>query len=105
MRDHVDRRTLLRLAGATLGAGALYRFAPLLASSPEGRALARSLGKANGEAPAPFSFVQLSDTHVGLGAPQNPLGTAAFERAIDRIGALSPAPELVIVTGDLTHES
>jgi 3',5'-cyclic AMP phosphodiesterase CpdA len=95
----------LKIAGASIGVGALFQVAPLLGSSPGGRALAARLGKSNGEAPTPFSFVQLSDTHVGFAGPQNPLGTQAFERAVEMINGLTPRPELVLFTGDLTHDS
>src|SRR5271163_4874735 len=59
----------------------------------------------NGEAPAPFSFIQLSDTHVGFNGPPDPLGTKAFENAVATINGLKNRPELVIVTGDLTHDA
>ncbi|MDQ6894180.1 MAG: metallophosphoesterase [Acidobacteriota bacterium] len=105
MTDRFDRRQWLRIAGASLGFGALYRFAPALGPGGPGSALARALGRKNGERPAPFSFVQLSDTHVGLAGPQNPRGTEAFERAVERINALPERPELALFTGDLTHDS
>jgi len=99
-----DRRKFLRIASASLGFGALYRVAPLSALPAGGRVL-DLLGKANGERPGPFTFVQLSDTHVGSEGPANPQGTRAFEQAVLRINALSPRPDLVLVTGDLTHDS
>ena len=103
--DHpLDRRRFLRIASASLGFGALYRVAPLAAAPGAARTL-DLLGKKNGERPAPFSFVQLSDTHVGSESPANPQGTRAFEQAVARINALAPKPELVLVTGDLTHDS
>jgi hypothetical protein len=82
MRE-VDRRSFLRIAGVSLGVGALYRVAPALAATREGKDVARQLGCRNGEAVRPFTFVQLSDTHVGSGPPQNPQGTRAFERAVE----------------------
>jgi len=63
------------------------------------------LGKKNGERPTPFSFVQFSDTHVGFNGPPDPLGTQAFERAVAMVNALPERPELVLFTGDLTHDS
>jgi 3',5'-cyclic AMP phosphodiesterase CpdA len=106
MRDpSPDRRTFLKIAGASIGAGALFRVAPLLGASPEGRRIAALLDRENGEAPKPFSFVQLSDTHVGFSGPPNPTGTAAFERAIHTINGLPEQPDLVLFSGDLTHES
>jgi 3',5'-cyclic AMP phosphodiesterase CpdA len=103
--DRVDRRDFLRIAGASLGFGALYRVAPLLGASPEANHLAKLLGNKNGERVTPFSFVQLSDTHVGFNGPPNPLGTRAFERAVDMINGLPQRPEVLLFTGDLTHDS
>jgi 3',5'-cyclic AMP phosphodiesterase CpdA len=105
MEKSVDRRKFFKIAGASIGVGALFHVSPLLARSGEGRRLAALLGRENGESPAPFSFVQLSDTHVGFSGPPNPLGTQAFEKAVERINALPRQPELVLFTGDLTHDS
>ena len=89
----------MRLSALSLGAGALLRF------SPANAALRDHFKRQNGEAPSPFSIVQLSDTHVGFNGPPDPLGTKAFERAVDLVNALDPQPELVLFTGDLTHDS
>jgi predicted phosphodiesterase len=105
MGKQIDRRKLLKIAGASLGFGALYRVSPLLGSTESGRALAASLGRSNGEKPLPFSLVQLSDTHVGFSGPPNPLGTRAFEEAVARINGMAEQPDLVLFTGDLTHDS
>jgi 3',5'-cyclic AMP phosphodiesterase CpdA len=105
MKDSIDRRRFLTLTGTSIGVGALLHVAPLLAQSQSGRRLAARLGKSNGEAPKPFSFVQLSDTHVGYSGPQNPTGTAAFEKAVSIINGLPQQPDLVLFTGDLTHDS
>ncbi len=102
MSDGMERRSFLRVVGRSLGAGALYAVAPGLATSAEGHEMARQLGRRNGERPAPFSFVQLSDTHVGW---DGALGTRAFERAVDVVNALPQAPDLVLFTGDLTHDT
>ncbi|HYT31195.1 MAG TPA: metallophosphoesterase, partial [Thermoanaerobaculia bacterium] len=107
MKDPVDRRTFMKIAGTSIGVGALFTVAPLLgaSASTSGRRIAELLGKKNGEAPTPFSFVQLSDTHVGFSGPPNPLGTLAFEKAVDLINNLKERPDLVLFTGDLTHDS
>ncbi len=99
MKDPVDRRTFMKIAGASIGVGALFHVAPLLGATPGGRRIASLLGKKNGETPTPFSFVQLSDTHVGFSGPPNPLGTQAFENAVDRINGLKERPDLVLFTG------
>src|SRR5215213_3728523 len=53
--------------------------------------------------PTAFSFVQISDTHIGFGAEPNRDPTATLQEAINRINALQPAPAFVLHTGDLTH--
>ena len=52
-----------------------------------------------------FTFVQISDSHIGFNKPANTDVTATLERAIARINALPRAPEFIIHTGDLTHMS
>jgi hypothetical protein len=103
--SRIDRRYFLKIVGASLGVGALYRVAPALAAGEEGASVARALGRANGEPVRPFSFVQLSDTHIGSGPPVNPGGTGAFERAVEVVNRLPEPPELILFTGDLTHDS
>jgi len=98
----MDRRRFLTVSSVSLGVGALYTMAPCLTGDAEGAELARLLGRENGERPVPFRVFQLSDTHVGW---DGALGTAAFERAVDLVNGLAPAPDLVLFTGDLTHDS
>src|SRR5262252_4703452 len=101
MSKPVDRRQFMKIAGTSLGVGALFQVSAF--ASPQAARIQKLLGQKNGEAPTPFSFVQLSDTHVGFEGPPNPLGTKAFERAVEMINALPKAPELVLFFGDLTH--
>jgi 3',5'-cyclic AMP phosphodiesterase CpdA len=105
MGNPTDRRSFLKIVGASLGFGALYRVAPTLGASAPARAFARQLARKNGEGVKPFSFVQMSDTHVGFSGPANPTGTRAFERAVDLVNSLPEAPDLILFTGDLTHDS
>ncbi len=105
MESKYDRRTFLRVAGTSLSIGALYSvFAPLAHGAGK-ELFTRTMAELNGEAPAPFSFMQLSDTHVGFNGPPDPLGTKAFENAVATINGLKKRPELVIITGDLTHDA
>jgi hypothetical protein len=105
VESKLDRRSFLRVAGTSLSIGALYSvFAPL-ARGAGNELLTRTMAQLNGEAPAPFSFIQLSDTHVGFNGPPDPLGTRAFESAVATINGLKRRPELVIITGDLTHDA
>ena len=103
--ERIDRRSFLRIVGTSLGVGALYQVAPGLARAGEGAEVSRAMRRRNGEAVRPFSFVQLSDTHVGSGPPLNPGGTAAFERAVEVVNRMDTPPDLVLFTGDLTHDS
>ncbi|HET7752527.1 MAG TPA: metallophosphoesterase [Anaeromyxobacteraceae bacterium] len=105
MAKPIDRRGFLRIAGASLGFGALYHVAPALASSGPAREVAMELARRNGESVTPFTFVQLSDTHVGFSGPPNPTGTRAFEQAVAIVNRLPQAPDLILFTGDLTHDS
>lgn len=105
MKTPVDRRSFMKIAGASIGVGALYKVGSRLGAGRLGEAFAAEQGRATGERPVPFSFVQLSDTHVGFAGPPNPTGTKAFEEAVAFLNRLPDRPDLVLVTGDLTHES
>src|SRR5579871_1334682 len=104
MKDF-DRRSFLKIASASLGIGVMYTVAPAFAVGGPVADMMDALGKKNGEKVKPFTFVQLSDPHVGFEGPPNPLGTKAFETAVEMINGLPQQPELVIFTGDLTHDS
>src|SRR5438067_10579700 len=94
----MKRRDFLKISGSALGGAALLK----LTTTP---AAASFLRAKNGEAPSPFTVVQLSDTHVGFNGPPDPLGTKAFERAVEMINGLNPQPDLILFTGDLTHDT
>ena len=53
----------------------------------------------------PFSFVQISDSHVGFSKPANPDALKTLEEAIDKVRALPQKPAFMIHTGDITHLS
>ena len=78
MERKFDRRSFLRVAGTSLSIGPLYSVFPALTRSI-GPTITRALAQLNGEVPAPFSFIQLSDTHIGFNGPPDPLGAKAFE--------------------------
>lgn len=105
MKDQIDRRSFLRIAGGSLGIGVVYQFAPLLARRAYAGAISDFFRKANGEAPASFTFAQFSDPHVGFQGPSNPLGTKAFEASVDLINQSPQRPDFVLFTGDLTHDA
>jgi 3',5'-cyclic AMP phosphodiesterase CpdA len=105
MNKHFDRRQFLRVSGMSLGVGALISVAPAMAGAGTAEGLRQWFRRENGEAVTPFTLVQLSDAHVGFQGAPNPTGTKAFERAIEVINGLPRQPDLVLFTGDLTHES
>jgi 3',5'-cyclic AMP phosphodiesterase CpdA len=54
---------------------------------------------------ADFTFVQISDSHLGFQGPASPDVAASFQQSIDQVNALAERPDFVIHTGDLTHFS
>ncbi len=52
-----------------------------------------------------FSFVQISDSHIGFNKAANTDVTATFQEAVKKINALERTPDFVIHTGDLSHLS
>jgi 3',5'-cyclic AMP phosphodiesterase CpdA len=64
-----------------------------------------NLGGAASAATDGFSFVQISDTHMGFKAAANPDPNATLQAALDKIAALPSKPAMMIHTGDVTHLS
>ncbi|MES2042782.1 MAG: metallophosphoesterase [Pseudomonadota bacterium] len=57
-------------------------------------------------APAPgFSFLQLSDSHVGFAKPANPDARATLREAVAKVVAMPVKPDFIIHTGDITQLS
>jgi 3',5'-cyclic AMP phosphodiesterase CpdA len=54
---------------------------------------------------APFSFVQVSDSHVGFAKPANPDARATFREAIAKIAAMPQRPDFIVHTGDVSQLS
>jgi hypothetical protein len=52
-----------------------------------------------------FTFVQISDTHIGFHKDANPDVVGSLRRAIADINSLPQAPALVVHTGDVSHLS
>ncbi len=50
-----------------------------------------------------FSFVQISDSHIGFNQAPNTDVAGTLRAAVERINALQPAPAFLIHTGDLSH--
>ena len=72
MKPSADRRSFLKIAGTSLGIGVLYSAMPAAAAvRGEAAEMFNLWGKKNGERVTPFTFVQLSDAHVGFNAPRS----------------------------------
>ncbi|HZP09253.1 metallophosphoesterase family protein, partial [Methyloceanibacter sp.] len=56
------------------------------------------------EAPS-FTFLQISDSHVGFNKPANPDALGTLREAIAKVKAVPAKPAFVIHTGDITHLS
>jgi 3',5'-cyclic AMP phosphodiesterase CpdA len=52
-----------------------------------------------------FTFMQISDSHIGFNKAANPHATATLQEAIGKIKALPVKPNFMIHTGDITHLS
>ncbi|HEY3998710.1 MAG TPA: metallophosphoesterase, partial [Candidatus Xenobia bacterium] len=91
-----DRREFLKCM-AWAGTGVLF--------SVRGGVLSSSLLGEADAASADFSFVQISDSHIGFNKPANPDVVGTFQQCIDRVNALPVRPAFVVHTGDLTHGS
>jgi Icc protein len=55
--------------------------------------------------PGTFSFVQISDSHIGYAGPANEDVRATLQQAVASINAMPVQPAFVIHTGDVTHLS
>jgi 3',5'-cyclic AMP phosphodiesterase CpdA len=54
---------------------------------------------------AGFTFLQLSDSHIGFSKPANPDARATFREAVAKARALPVAPDFIIHTGDVSQLS
>ena len=98
--DGVDRRGFLHCM-AWAGTGALFMV--------EGGVLKSYSLSRPGAVPATsagsFSFVQISDSHMGFNKAANPDVVGTLKTAVERINALPTVPEFMLHTGDISHLS
>ena len=52
-----------------------------------------------------FSFLQISDSHVGFDKPANPNALGTLQEAIRKVVAMPAKPAFMIHTGDISHLS
>jgi Icc protein len=101
MQDPMDRRGLLKCMGGWAGTGLVWSFAGGVASAvtlDAAQAAPRSAVK-------PFSFLQVSDSHIGFAKDPNPDARATFREAVAKIAAMPQQPDFILHTGDISQLS
>jgi 3',5'-cyclic-AMP phosphodiesterase len=96
--DGIDRRGFLECM-AWAGSGVLWTVnGGVLASQLLGQ---QKTSAGGGE----LRFVQISDSHIGFNKAANPDVIGTLQAAVNKINSLTPSPDFIIHTGDLTHTS
>jgi Icc protein len=95
-----SRRGFLKCM-AWAGTGALWSLSGGVANSIS---LDSALGAPAAKASS-FSFLQISDSHVGFAKPANPDARATYQEAVNKIIAMPAKPDFIIHTGDITQLS
>jgi 3',5'-cyclic-AMP phosphodiesterase len=104
--DGIDRRNFLSCM-AWAGTGLLWTMAGGVPTSKLFAATSHAAGGQAAHAPAGagFSFVQISDSHIGFNKAANQDVTGTLKLALDKINRLPVTPELLLHTGDISHSS
>jgi 3',5'-cyclic AMP phosphodiesterase CpdA len=95
-RDGIDRRQALECM-IWAGTGVIWTLAGGVPKSS-------LLGSAEA-AEAGFSFIQISDSHVGFDKAANPNALGTLQEAVGKIAAAPGKPAFIIHTGDISHLS
>jgi len=99
MAAKVDRRGALECM-LWAGTGMLWAF---------GAGVPRSLRLGSAEAAdvskQAFTFMQISDSHIGFSKPVNPNALATLQEAMAKLTAMPVKPAFMLHTGDITHLS
>lgn len=95
-----DRRKALGCLAAWSGAAVVWSIAGGIPRTVGATGTGPSAAATRG-----FTFVQISDTHIGFNKPANPDVVGSLRRAIGEINALPNAPAFVVHTGDVSHLS
>lgn len=96
----VDRRAALHCM-IWAGTGVLWTLA---GGVPTSLGLVGEASAANAPEGA-FTFLQISDSHVGFDKPANPNALGTLREAIGKVKAMAAKPSFMIHTGDITHLS
>jgi 3',5'-cyclic-AMP phosphodiesterase len=95
--DGTDRRGFLKCM-AWAGTGLVWTMS---GGIPVSRAFAKGRGGDSHQG-GDFSFVQISDSHMGFNKPANQDVVATLKAAVDKINGLPNPPEFLLHTGDIT---
>ncbi len=95
--DDIDRHGFLKCM-AWAGTGVVWTLSAGILSSC-------NLSQAGNASQGDFSFVQVSDSHIGFKNVPNMDVISTFQKAIDRVGALPNRPSFILHTGDVSHTS
>ena len=63
------------------------------------------IGEALAAEPTGFTFLQMSDSHIGFDKAANPDALATLREAVGIVKAMPAKPSFIIHTGDITHLS
>jgi len=104
--DGIDRAGFIKCM-AWAGTGVLWMMCGgVLKSYGMSQMIDRATGRLKSGLDIPtadFSFVQISDSHIGFNKPANPDVTGTLQAAISKINAMPVNPSFVLHTGDLSH--
>ena len=97
-RDGIDRRGALECM-LWAGTGVIWT---VTGGVPRSMSIAQA---AEATPPAGFTFLQLSDSHVGFSKPANPNALKTLEEAVAKVSAMPHPPSFYLHTGDISHLS
>jgi 3',5'-cyclic-AMP phosphodiesterase len=102
--DGIDRRNFLSCM-AWAGTGLLWTMAGGVPTSKLLAAAPGAAAQAAAHAGAGFSFVQISDSHIGFNKAANQDVAGTLKLAIDKINAMPGTPDFLLHTGDITQSA
>src|ERR1700683_1149216 len=103
-KDGIDRRNFLSCM-AWAGTGLLWTMAGGVPTSKLFSATPAGARGSMGHGASGFSFVQISDSHIGFNKAANQDVTGTLKLALDKINGLPATPDLLLHTGDISHSS
>jgi len=102
--DGIDRRNFLSCM-AWAGTGLLWTIAGGVPTSKLFGATTGSTAGQSVHAGGSFSFVQISDSHIGFNKAANQDVAGTLKLAIDKIKEMPGTPDLMLHTGDITQSA